>query len=116
MSGERKSCTVNSVLATTESIGGNQGVDQCVLTDSVNERTEVTALRTVVLQNRMVLNLLMALVVGAYALLNETCCTYIPDETNSEDGHRSNDIKDGWRNCWYNVVPGLPTSGQGRGL
>ncbi|MED6278016.1 hypothetical protein CHARACLAT_019423 [Characodon lateralis] len=61
---------------------------QCVPTDSVNERTEVTALRTVALQNRMVLDLLMALVVGACALLNETYCTYIPDETNSEDGHR----------------------------
>ncbi|MEQ2190106.1 hypothetical protein GOODEAATRI_032246, partial [Goodea atripinnis] len=25
---------------------------------------------------------------GVCALLNETCCTYIPDETNGEDGHR----------------------------
>ncbi|MEQ2300408.1 hypothetical protein AMECASPLE_025121 [Ameca splendens] len=114
---------------------------------------------------------------GVCTLLNETCCTYIPDETNDEDGHRvsnaicqlneikrdlqqdvhpgrgslfswltsgpwwqlflkimtpviavlllfclfysvccslyqTSDIKDGWRNCWYNVVPGLPASRQ----
>ncbi|MEQ2285754.1 hypothetical protein AMECASPLE_035131 [Ameca splendens] len=42
----------------------------------------------------MVLDLLTASVGGVCALLNETCCTYIPDETNGEDGHRvSNAIR-----------------------
>ncbi|MEQ2291938.1 hypothetical protein AMECASPLE_017914 [Ameca splendens] len=41
--------------------------------------TEVTALRTVVLQNGMVLDLLTASVGGVCALLNETCSTYIPN-------------------------------------
>ncbi|MED6282562.1 hypothetical protein CHARACLAT_033406 [Characodon lateralis] len=39
----------------------------------------------------MVLDLLTASVGGVYALLNETCCTYIPDETNGEDRHRVSD-------------------------
>ncbi|MEQ2292976.1 hypothetical protein AMECASPLE_028497 [Ameca splendens] len=35
----------------------------------------------------MVLDLLTASVGGVCALLIETCCTYIPDKTNGEDGH-----------------------------
>ncbi|KAK5602806.1 hypothetical protein CRENBAI_025078 [Crenichthys baileyi] len=38
---------------------------------------EITALRTVVLQNRMMLDLVTASSKGVCALLNETCCTYI---------------------------------------
>ncbi|MEQ2246081.1 hypothetical protein ILYODFUR_034536 [Ilyodon furcidens] len=49
--------------------------------------TEVTALRTMVLQNRMVLDLLTPSFGGVCALLNETCCIYIPDKTNGKDGH-----------------------------
>ncbi|MEQ2297179.1 hypothetical protein AMECASPLE_032148 [Ameca splendens] len=39
----------------------------------------------------MVLDLLTASVGGVWALLNETCCTYIPNETSDEDGHRVSD-------------------------
>ncbi|MEQ2304731.1 hypothetical protein AMECASPLE_030350, partial [Ameca splendens] len=41
--------------------------------------------------NRMVLDLLTASVGGICALLNETCCTYIPGKTNGKDGHRVSD-------------------------
>ncbi|MED6237550.1 hypothetical protein ATANTOWER_027482 [Ataeniobius toweri] len=58
----------------------------------------------------MVLDLLMASFGGVCALLNETCCTYIPDETNGEDGHtvsdaicQFNEIK---RCMWQDVHPG----------
>ncbi|MEQ2192392.1 hypothetical protein XENOCAPTIV_010989 [Xenoophorus captivus] len=36
-------------------------------------------------------SLLTASVGGVCALLNKTCCTYIPDEPNGEDGHRVSD-------------------------
>ncbi|MEQ2223188.1 hypothetical protein ILYODFUR_034239 [Ilyodon furcidens] len=53
---------------------------------------EITALRAVVLQNRMVLYLVTAPSGGVCALLNETCCTYIPDETG--DGHTVSEALD----------------------
>ncbi|MEQ2316811.1 hypothetical protein AMECASPLE_036399 [Ameca splendens] len=43
------------------------------------------------LQNRMVLDMLTTSFGGVCTLLNETCCTYFPDETNGKDGHRVSD-------------------------
>ena len=54
-----------------------------ILTDG-SIRTELTALRLVVIQNRMVLDQLTAAQGGVCALVGEICCTYIPD--NDADG------------------------------
>ncbi|MEQ2234548.1 hypothetical protein ILYODFUR_032751 [Ilyodon furcidens] len=67
---------------------------------------EIAALRTVVLQNRMVLDLLTASVGGVCTLLNETCCTYIPAETNGEDGHRVSQLNEIKRGMQQDVHPG----------
>ncbi|XP_063049715.1 LOW QUALITY PROTEIN: endogenous retrovirus group PABLB member 1 Env polyprotein-like, partial [Engraulis encrasicolus] len=44
---------------------------------------EVSAIRTLVLENRLCLDLLTASVGGACVLINSSCCSYIPDNTNS---------------------------------
>lgn len=46
---------------------------------------EMSALRLMTLQNRMVLDLLVAPQGGVCTMINTSCCTYIPDE--SQDGH-----------------------------
>lgn len=46
---------------------------------------EMTEIRLMTLQNRMVLDLLVAPQGGVCAMINTSCCTYIPD--NTQDGH-----------------------------
>uniref|UniRef100_A0A3P9IAG5 Uncharacterized protein n=1 Tax=Oryzias latipes TaxID=8090 RepID=A0A3P9IAG5_ORYLA len=42
---------------------------------------EMSAMRTMVLQNRLVLDLLTALSGGVCKMVGDTCCTFIPDDT-----------------------------------
>uniref|UniRef100_A0A3B3HLR8 Uncharacterized protein n=1 Tax=Oryzias latipes TaxID=8090 RepID=A0A3B3HLR8_ORYLA len=46
---------------------------------------EMSSMRLMVLQNRLVLDLLVAQEGGVCKMLNDTCCTFIPDNTN--EGH-----------------------------
>ncbi|XP_023808666.1 uncharacterized protein LOC101166204 isoform X3 [Oryzias latipes] len=46
---------------------------------------EMSSMRLMVLQNRLVLDLLVAQEGGVCKMLNDTCCTFIPD--NTDEGH-----------------------------
>ncbi|XP_023804865.1 uncharacterized protein LOC111946373 [Oryzias latipes] len=46
---------------------------------------EMSSMRVMVLQNRLVLDLLVAQEGGVCKMLNDTCCTFIPD--NTDEGH-----------------------------
>ncbi|XP_069028136.1 endogenous retrovirus group PABLB member 1 Env polyprotein-like [Embiotoca jacksoni] len=61
----------------------------------VNEgqNREIKALRLMVLQNRMVLDLLTASEGGVCVKIGTTCCTYIPDEVNTNISKAMNVLK-----------------------
>uniref|UniRef100_A0A3B3ILP8 ERVV2 protein n=1 Tax=Oryzias latipes TaxID=8090 RepID=A0A3B3ILP8_ORYLA len=46
---------------------------------------EMSSMKLMVLQNRLVLDLLVAQEGGVCKMLNDTCCTFIPD--NNDEGH-----------------------------
>uniref|UniRef100_A0A3P9J0E3 Uncharacterized protein n=1 Tax=Oryzias latipes TaxID=8090 RepID=A0A3P9J0E3_ORYLA len=46
---------------------------------------EMSSMRLMVLQNRLVLDFLVAQERGVCKMLNDTCCTFIPD--NTDEGH-----------------------------
>lgn len=55
------------------------------LTANEAQNHEIDALRLMVLQNRMTLDLLTAANGGVCIMLNTTCCTYIPDDIHGEN-------------------------------
>ena len=59
-------------------------INASIIIDSAQNR-EISALRTMVMQHRMALDLLTAASGGTCVLLNTTCCTYITDEVHSQN-------------------------------